>query len=117
MKQQAEYIKRSTDREKAIYDRESQEEMAALENTFAKSGIAMTGTALELRSQEELQRQSELQSIVDQGNMNIQEAYMKASSSKKNADSLASFERNGLQTATTLVNARTSYLSAKGKVK
>lgn len=115
MRQQADYIQRSTKREYEIFNRESQENMAALENTFAKAGVSMAGTALEVQAQEQLKRQQELDAIVDQGNMNMQEAMLKANASQRNADNLGSFKHNALQAATSVVGAGKSYASYNSK--
>ena len=114
MRQQAEFIKKSTERSKDIFNRESQDNLAGLENSFAKSGISMSGSALELKIQEEWKRDQELQAIIDQGNMNMQEAYMKASTSQRNSDTIGSLTHNGLQSATSIVNARADYVKAGG---
>lgn len=111
MKQQADYIKRATDRELSIFDRESQESIAATENTFAKSGVSMAGTALEVMAQEQTKRQQELDAIVDQGNTNIQEALLKSSASQKTSDTLGSFSYNMLQTASSGLKAGERYAS------
>ena len=90
MEEQAQWIKKSTERELGIYDRESQNQMAALENAFAKSGISMEGSALAIRQQEELMRLNELDAIKDQGNMQLREAYLKIGTSGKKQASLTS---------------------------
>lgn len=114
MREQAAFIQKSTDREMSIFNRESQDMMASLENSFAKSGISMVGSAFELQQQEEMKRQQELQAIADQGNMNIKEALMKASSSEKMSNKLSSFGYNALQTTATLTNAGADWYRGDG---
>lgn len=117
MREQADFMAKSTQRELGIFNRESLDQMASLENTFAKSGISMVGSAFEVQRQEELKRQNELQAISDQGKMNIKEAMLKATASDNNANKLRSFGYNALQGATAAVNSGEKYASYKASQK
>jgi hypothetical protein len=119
MKEQADFIKKSTERELGIYDRESQNQMAALENAFAKSGISMEGSALSLRQQEEFKRLNELDAISQQGSFQMREAFLKISSSEKKQAALTSGFNNFTQAVAIgvpgAINARSNYLNEKRK--
>lgn len=99
MEEQAQWIAKSTTREIGIYDRASQNAIAATENAFAKSGISMEGSAMAIKQQEELIRMNELDAIKQQGNMQLREAYLKISSSQKKQASLTSDFNNFSQAA------------------
>lgn len=117
MTEQAKQIEKSTQRELGIYDRESQNSMAATVNAFAKSGISMEGSALAVRQQEELMRLNELDAIRDQGNMQLREAYLKISASQGKQSSLTSAFNNVTQASSIGLEgglaARSNYLKEK----
>jgi hypothetical protein len=117
MREQAAWIEKSTQRELGIYDRESKNQMASMENAFAKSGISMEGSALAVRQQEELMRLNELDAIRDQGNMQLREAYLKIGASGKKQAALTSTFGNFTQGAAIGISgasaARSSYMSEK----
>lgn len=90
MREQQGAIKRSTARELDIYNRNANEQLAAMENTFAASGISMEGSAMVLRQQNELLKFLEIEAIVDQGNMQMKEAALKIGASQSRQTQLTS---------------------------
>lgn len=115
MEQQAQ-IKKSTEREIGIYNRSAQEQMASLENAFAKSGISMQGSAMALQQQNELFKKMEIDAIISQGDMQMREASFKIGASQAKQSALTSGSgiqglAIGLQGAGA---ARQTYLREKG---
>lgn len=117
MREQAEWIKKSTKRELDIYKADSADTMAAMVNSFASAGQQMSGTAMAFRQQEEMRRNNELDAIGAQGAMNLREAYLKVGASEKKQSSLTSGFNNFSQAASIglsgSVSARNTYISEK----
>lgn len=117
MREQTKQIQKSTEREIGIYTRDSAAQLAAMENSFAKSGISMEGSALELKRQQEVIRMEELNAIKEQGEFNLREAYMKIGASRTKQSILTSSTNNILQASATglrgVAEARTVYKNNK----
>lgn len=103
MREQSELIKKTTDREKSIYNRASLQEVAAIDNAFASSGIRMDGTALAWKQQQEFIRMQEMEAIELEGRMNLRTAMLKISSTEDRVSNLRSFGTNALQAGTTIL--------------
>ena len=99
MREQQIMIQKSTQRELDIYNKDSSDQMAAMENTFAKSGISMEGSAAALRQQNELIKFNEINAIKDMGNMQMREANLKIGASQFKQSQLTSGFNNTVQAA------------------
>ena len=117
MREQQAMIQKSTNRELLNYNKDANDVMAAMENTFAKSGISMEGSAQVLRQQNELIKMQEINSIVDMGNMQMREASLKIGASQNKQSQLTSGFNNAVQGfaigASGAVNARKVYKDEK----
>lgn len=103
MREQSELVKKTTEREKAIYNRASLQEVSAIDNAFASSGIRMDGTALAWKQQQEFIRMQEMEAIELEGRMNLRTAMLKISSTQDRISNLRSFGTNALQAGTTIL--------------
>lgn len=97
MREQAEWIKKTTKRETEIYNKDSLDSLAATANAYAKSNIGLEGSALAVKQQEEMIRMKELNAIRDQGDMQLREAYLKIGASKTKQAALTSSFNNFAQ--------------------
>lgn len=104
MKEQATLIEKTTQREKEIYNRASLNEISAIDNAFASSGIRMDGTALAYKQQQEFMRMQEMEAIELEGRANLRAAMLKISATENKIRSLTSFETNALQTGSVLLS-------------
>ena len=111
MREQSELIKKSTEREKAIYNRASLQEVASIDNAFASSGIRMDGTALAWKQQQEFIRMQEMEAIELEGRMNLRSAMLKISSTQDKISNLRSFDTNALQAGTTILGGASQLAS------
>ena len=104
MKEQSNLIEKTTQREKEIYNRASLNEISAIDNAFASSGIRMDGTALAYKQQQEFIRMQEMEAIELEGRANLRAAMLKISATESKIRSLTSFETNALQTGSVLLS-------------
>lgn len=97
MREQQEMIRKSTEREIGIYSRDASAQIAAMESAFAKSGISMEGSAMELRQQNEILKNLEIDAITQQGQMQLREASLKIGASERKQSQLTSGFNNAIQ--------------------
>lgn len=103
LKEQAAFAQEATEREEAIFQKESESLLAEQVGSFAKNGIELSGSALDALNETENQISMEIEAIRQNGEMQMREALLKANSSRNNATQLSSLQNNLLQSGGSLL--------------
>lgn len=110
LEQQAEFAQFSTDRAEDIFLRETDQLLGAQIGGFNTSNVELSGSALDVINDTMALADREVDAIRYQGQMQVQEALLKASAARRNADRLGSFEHNLLQSAGTIAGASARFV-------